>query len=364
MSSTPPPRLRSIDALRGLDMLLIVGGREVLVALAGATGWRTLHALAGQLRHAEWHGFTLWDGVFPLFLFLAGASLPLSFARRAERGATRGELARHACARGLRLVLLGLVVNGLLAFDLAHLRVASVLGRIGLAWTGAALLVLLLGLRAQVVAALALLLGYWALVALVPAPDRVSPSLEPGATIVDWFDRRFLPGRLHREVRDPEGLLGTLPAVVTALTGSWAGRWLAHGRAGAGRRSAVLGTCGLAAVALGWLWSRWLPLNKNLWTSSFTLLTAGGSAVLLALFHWTIDVRGWSAWSFPLVVVGANAITIYVAHAFVDFEALARLVFGVALPARLHEASVPLIALMLEWLGLYALWRRKLLLRI
>jgi len=345
-------------------MLAIVGGREVVVALAGATGWGALRGLAGELQHAEWHGFTLWDGVFPLFLFLAGASLPLSFARRAERGATRGALARHAVARGLRLVLLGLVVNGLFAFDFAHLRVASVLGRIGLAWTGAALVVLFLGLRGQVIAAAALLLGYWALLALVPAPDQPSPSLEPGASIVDWFDRRFLPGRLHRGVRDPEGLLGTLPAVVTALAGSWAGRWLARGPGPAGRRSAALAAAGLAAVALGRLWSGWLPLNKNLWTSSFTLFTAGGSAALLALFHWTIDVRGWSAWSFPLVVVGTNAITIYVAHAFVDFEALARLVFGVALPTRLHEAFVPLIALALEWLGLYALWRRGLLLRI
>lgn len=365
MSGAPePPRLRSIDALRGFDMLWIAGGREALAAIAAATGWSTLTRLERQTHHVDWHGFTLWDGVFPLFLFLAGASLPLSFAKRRAAGATRARLARHALRRGLTLVALGVLYNGLLAFDFATLRYASVLGRIGLAWMVAAWLVLFLSVRAQVVAAAAILVGYWAALTFVPVPGQGAPSLAPGQTLVDWVDRALVPGRLHRGVRDPEGLAGTLPAVVTALAGSWAGRRLARPDLAPAARSAGLAVAGVAALLLGWLWHPWFPVNKNLWTSSFVLVTAGGSALLLAVFHLVVDVRGWRAWSFPLVVVGANSIAIYLAHAFVDFERVADVLFGAATARRLHPALLPSLALAIEWCLLWTLYRRRLFLRV
>lgn len=361
---TPSSRLRSLDALRGFDMLWIVGGAEVLRALAVSPGGWYLEKLAGHTHHAHWHGFKAWDGVFPLFLFLAGASLPFSFAARRRRGASEASLALHAVRRGALLVLLGVIYNGLLALDWEELRYASVLGRIGLAWMLAALVTLRYeSTRALVLWVVGILVGYWALLTLVPVPGQGAASLEPGRTIVDWFDRRFLPGRLHRGVRDPEGLLGTIPAVATALLGVLTGRWLRSYRPPAAK-AGRLALAGLALAALGLLWHPLLPLNKNLWTSSFVLLTGGCSAVMLAGFYWVIDVRGWRAWSFPLVVIGMNAITIYVLRRFVDFDLAGELLFAHATPERLHPAILAGTGLLLEWLLLYGLYRKGVFLKV
>jgi predicted acyltransferase len=285
-------RLRSLDALRGFDMLWIVGGATLVAALAEATGWGWLGWIEGQCEHVEWHGFRFWDLIFPLFLFLAGVSMPFSFAKRRGQGASDGTLARHALRRGLTLVFLGVVYNGLLAFDFATLRYASVLGRIGLGWMFAALIALRCGVRGQVAWIAGLLLGYWAALTLVPVPGQGAPSLEPGRTLADWLDRTLLPGRLHREVRDPEGILSTVPAVATALSGALAGAWLRRADVAGDRRAAGLALAGLGALALGGLWQLAFPLNKNLWTSSFVAWTSGWSLLALAAFYWVIDVRG------------------------------------------------------------------------
>lgn len=358
------PRLRSLDALRGFDMFWIVGGRDLLVGLTAITGWGVLRTAEAQARHVEWNGFTLWDGIFPLFLFLAGVSMPLSFAKRLEQGRSRTQLAGHALRRGLVLVLLGLVYNGLLGERTEPLRCASVLGRIGLAWMFAAWISLFLRTRGQVLVAAGILLGYWALLVLVPVPGQAAPSLEPGKTFTDWFDRNWLPGRLYRGDRDPEGLLGTLPAIVTALAGSWAGMQLVRRDRTPAARSGGLALAGALALGLGWLWHPWFPVNKNLWSSSFVLVTAGGSALLLALFHWLIDVRGWHAWSFPFVVIGTNAITIYMLGSFIDFDGIGALLLGGPVAWRFHPSLLPLVTLALEWVLLYALWRKRLFLRV
>ena len=227
MQAEAPQRLLSIDALRGFDMLWIAGGAALLRALADESGWGWAQGLAAQTRHVEWHGFTFYDLIFPLFLFLAGASMAFSFAARRAAGAGPVELWRHSTRRGLTLVLLGLIYNGLFALRWDELRCASVLGRIGLAWMLAAWIAIALpSARRQLAAAAAILLGYWILLAFVPAPGQGTVSLAPGETVVDWFDRQFLPGRLYHGVRDPEGLLSTLPAVVNALAGLLAGDYL------------------------------------------------------------------------------------------------------------------------------------------
>jgi len=360
----PTERLRSLDALRGFDMLWIAGGAAVLRVLADSPGGPALEWLAGQATHVEWDGFRLWDGIFPLFLFLAGVSMPLSFDARRRRGATRLSLAAHALRRGATLVLLGAVYNGLLGFDWGTLRWASVLGRIGLGWTFAALIVLCWPrTRDQVLWVAGILLGYWALVALVPVPGQGYASLAPGESIVDWFDRRFLPGRLHHGVRDPEGLLSTIPAVATCLAGALAGRWLAGVRPPV-EKAWKLAAAGAGAIALALAWDRVLPLNKNLWSSSFTVLTAGGGLVLLALFYWVIDVRGWARWSFPLRVIGTNAIAAYLLGRFIAFGALGEFLLGRATPGALHPALLAGSGLGLLWLVLYALYRRGIFLRV
>ncbi len=358
-----PGRLQSLDALRGFDMLWIVGGAEVLAALALDPGGRFFGALEGQTHHAAWHGFTGWDLIFPLFLFLAGVSLPFSFAKRRAAGAGTGELVRHALRRGLTLVLLGAVYNGLLAFDYESQRYASVLGRIGLAWMFGALIAIWAGPRAIGAWIAALLLAYWAALAWIPVPGQGAASFEPGATLTDWIDRQLLPGRLHRGVRDPEGILSTVPAVATALAGVLAGYWL-RGAARPGRKALVLALAGVASLGLGVLWDPLFPVNKNLWSSSFVAVTAGASLLLLALFYWVIDVRGWRSWSAPLRVFGANAITIYLLYRFVDFRGVTDLLFEGGSPTRLHPVLLAVAPLVLEWALLRWMYRRRIFLRV
>jgi len=358
-------RLRSLDALRGFDMLWIAGGGAMLQAWADSNDWAWLDAARAQTDHAKWNGFTFWDLIFPLFLFLAGVSLPLSFARRRAEGASDGALARHALRRGLTLVLLGLVYNGLLRFDLATLRCASVLGRIGLAWMFAAWIVLgTRSTRARVGWLAGILVGYWAALTLVPVPGFGAASLEPGTNLVDWFDQRFLPGRLYREVRDPEGLLATIPAIATALCGVLAGEWLQRRDLEPARRTSGLAAAALGCLALGALWALVFPLNKNLWTSSFVLWCAGWSLLLLCVFHLVIDLWKFERGAFVLEVIGANAITIYVLQSFLDFDALAKLLLTGRGALKLHPALVAGGGLALKWTLLYALWRARIFLRV
>ena len=191
-------RLRSLDTLRGFDMVWIVGGREVVLALAAWTGWGWLERASAQLHHVEWHGFTAWDLIFPLFLFLAGVSFPLSLERRRARGDSESSIRNHALRRGLLLVALGVLYNIGPSLKFDDLRYASVLGRIGLAWMFAALIALRWKALGQWVWILGLLLGYWLALTVFGAPDQVAPSLEPGENLTDWVDRAVLPGRLHR----------------------------------------------------------------------------------------------------------------------------------------------------------------------
>jgi len=355
-------RLLSLDALRGFDMFWITGGALLFARLAETTGRQPFVWIAHQTEHVEWHGFRFWDLIFPLFLFLAGVSTPLSFERRLASGATRGELARHTVRRGLTLVALGVVYNGLLRFDWDTLRYASVLGRIGLAWMFAALAALYLRPRGQALLCGGVLLGYWAALSWIPVPGFGAGDLAPGHTLTDWVDRTLLPGRLHREVRDPEGILGTVPAIATALLGMFAGRFVTSERPAARRVAGLLAAGGIA-LAVGWLWGRVFPLNKNLWTSSFVLWTGGLSLVALALTHLVVDVWGARRLAFPFVVIGRNAILIYMLEAFVAFDLVADLVFAKGL-GRMHAGLAPLGGLLLRWLLLYALYRRRWYLRV
>ncbi|MFV2069686.1 MAG: acyltransferase family protein, partial [Pirellulales bacterium] len=301
-SSTAPQRLRSLDALRGFDMFWIVGGKSVIVALGTLTGWTVFQSILDEMHHPEWNGFAFYDLIFPLFLFIAGVAMPYSLTRRVEAGYPKGPLYWRVIRRGVVLVLLGLVYQGLLNFDFANLRYPSVLGRIGLAYMFAALILLNTSWRAQLAWAVGLILGYWAAMVWIPVPGFGAADLAAGHTLADYIDRSLLPGKLYMGVRDPEGLLSTVPAIATALFGALAGYWIRLGRAGGHAKAAAMFAVGLACLAIGWFWNGWFPVNKNLWSSSFVMVTAGWSLMLLSLFYWVIDVVGCHRWAFPLTV--------------------------------------------------------------
>jgi predicted acyltransferase len=365
----PPPadqRLLSMDALRGFDMFWIIGGESIARAAAQLTGWAWLVWLSGQLEHPEWHGFAFYDLIFPLFLFIAGVAMPFSFDKRFERGDSKQQLARHAIQRGLLLVLLGLIYNGLLNFDWANMRYPSVLGRIGLAYLFAALVVLNTRLRGQLLWIVGLLVGYWALLKFVPVPGFGAGDLAPGHTLTDFIDRSLIPGHLYRGDRDPEGLLGTVPAIATALAGAVTGRLLKNERISGYVKTLIMVIAGLVCLGVGHLWNLEFPINKNLWTSSFVLHCAGWSLLLLALFYLVIDVWRLRAWTLFFVVIGSNSILIYLAQQFVDFEHTAHFFFDGAL--RHTGAYQPLLWAMafvfVEWILLFLLYKKQIFLRV
>ena len=297
-------RLLSLDAFRGVT---IAG--MLLVNNPGT--WSAIHP---PLAHAPWHGWTPTDLIFPFFLFIVGVSMTFSFASRAGRGDDRRALMLNAMRRAAVLFALGLVLHGFPNYlDIADLRIPGVLQRIALAYLVASAIVLYLGRNAQVMAAAALLLGYWAVMMLVPVPGGSAGVLEPGLDIGAYIDRAiFGTNHLWSQARtwDPEGLLSTLPAVGTVLLGVFAGAWLRSGR-DAPTKAVGLFLAGNIGLVLGLMWHPLFPINKNLWTSSYVVFTAGMACHFLAVCYWLIDVKGYRRWATPFVIFGVNAIAAF-----------------------------------------------------
>jgi predicted acyltransferase len=359
-------RLVSLDALRGFDMFWIMGGEGIVNAAAALTGWSWLVWLSGQLEHPEWNGFALYDLIFPLFLFIVGVAMPLSFEKRLRRGDSKLSLYQHVVVRGLLLVFLGMIYNGLLRFNWPDTRLPSVLGRIGLAYLFAGLIVLNTSVRGQIVWFVGVLVGYWAALKFIPVPGYGAGDLSPGHTLTDYVDRLLIPGHLYKGDRDPEGLLATIPAIGTALAGAITGQFLKNPRCSGHKKTLVMIAVGLACLGLASLWNLEFPINKNLWSSSFVLRCAGCSLLLLSLFYLVIDVWRFRWWTLPLVVIGSNSILIYMAPKVIDFDYATKFLFGGAL--RHTDAYQPLLfaiaIVAVKWLLLYLLYRKRIFLRV
>jgi predicted acyltransferase len=365
----PVRRLLSLDALRGFDMFWIIGGEEIFHVLARTTGWAWAVFMADQFTHVEWNGFRLYDCIFPLFLFLAGVSTPYSLGSRLDRGDDRGNMVRKIITRGCVLVLLGILYNnGLFMKPFAEMRFPSVLARIGLAGMFAQLIYVYVRTeRARYGVFAGILLGYWALLMLVPVPGFGAGILTMEGSLVGYVDRLLMPGQLYKIVHDPEGLLSTLPAIATGLLGVFAGTLLRRNDLGDGHKLQRLVLAGVACIALGWLWNIIFPVNKNLWTSSFVLVAGGWSLLALSLFYWIIDIKNWRRWAFFFVVIGMNSILIYLAGAVIDFEHAATYLFGGLLrfvnePVRAMGAIIGFLAV--KWVFLYFLYKKKVFLRV
>lgn len=334
------PRLQSLDALRGFDMFWIMSGEGLVHALAKTTGWTPVVWLSNQLHHTGWNGITFYDMIFPLFLFIAGVSMPYSFGKQLAvhqvkdawqlPGAVKRKVYGSIIRRTLILLVLGMVVNGLLKFDgWEQTRFASVLGRIGLAWCLAAFIYLNTGFKGQLYWFAGLLLGYWAVMMWVPVPGYGAGVLTMEGSLESYIDRLLLPGKLHDGVHDPEGILSTFPAVATALLGVFTGRLLQEARYTPARKVLLMLGAGVILILLGSIWNLIFPINKRLWTSSFVLYVGGFSLLFLAVFYGIIDVAGYRKWAMPLIWIGTNSITIYLAaEGLINFHHTARYLFG------------------------------------
>jgi predicted acyltransferase len=295
---TPATRLISLDVFRGLTM-------AAMVIVNNPGDWGTVY---GPLLHAEWHGWTPTDLIFPFFLFIVGVSITLS-----RKSATWSSILRRAAI----ILALGLFLAGYPRFDVSRWRIPGVLQRIAMCYLAAAALYhLTSGDRrrqglALAGAAAAIALAYWGVMAWIPAPGGVAGDLSASGNFGAWIDRTLLGGHLWRPTWDPEGLLSTLPAIATTLLGVVAGLWIGSAETPQ-RKAAGLCAAGVVGLVVGQLWHYAFPINKNLWTSSYVVFTAGGAALLLAICYWAIDVKGWRGWTRPFVILGTNAITLFV----------------------------------------------------
>jgi predicted acyltransferase len=275
------------------------------------------------LLHAEWHGWTATDTIFPFFLFIVGVSMAISFVRRRSQGATRRELLRHAVTRGLIIFGIGLALNLLsyFLFHREHLRIPGVLQRIGVVYLLASVIFLLLPRRGVVATAVVLLLGYWALMMLVPVPGYGAGRLDVEGNLAAYVDRAVLGAHTWKPGWDPEGPFSTIPAVATTLLGTLAGEWLVSPRVKHKITGLLVG--GLFALAVGALWGRVFPINKSLWTSSYSLFMSGLAAISIALCLWIVDVRDWKGWARPFEWLGRNPIAAFVVSTLVTILMLA-----------------------------------------
>jgi len=341
MSKNTNGRLVSLDALRGFVMFWIMSGEHIVHALAKAAPIPVFIWMSSQLHHAEWNGITFYDMIFPVFLFVAGISMPYSFEKKLEAAAVKTprelpsaekqkiylSMLRRTCI----LIVLGFVVNGLLRFDgFENTRFASVLGRIGLAWFFAGIIYLNFDLKKQVFWFIGILIGYYAAMKWIPVPDFGVGVLTKEGSLEGYIDRMLLPGRLHSKVYDPEGLLSTIPAVATALLGVFLGTFLrAKSFLSIRMKLLLMALAAIILIVIGLFWNYNFPINKHLWTSSFVCFVGGFSILFFIFFYVIIDLFGFYKWTFPLILIGSNSILIYIAaEGLIDFKHTADYVFG------------------------------------
>ena len=379
-----PERLMSLDALRGADMLFIMGFSGVVVEICAFLGFGKDCWLAAQMSHVPWHGLHHHDTIFPLFLFLAGVSWPFSFSRQKEKGYTAARMLRKIFRRALVLSLVGLMWSGLFSFNVARYRWDSVLAHIGWCWAAAAVLHMFVrSWKTRLAVVAFLLVAHWLVLGLFTAPDASALMYSADAAIsgkvasyadygtdgfsfignlAGWIDRRFMPGRLHEGIFDPDGLFAKLTGTAMAMLGVFAGEVLIRKDISGKRSVLVLFLFAVLSLVLCLAWMPWCPVNKKLWTSTFVLGVGAYSFMMLAVFHWLIDVKGWRKWSFAFRVIGMNAIAIYVLRRVVSLRNISEFFLsGVASwgGEHWHALVIAVGEVAVGWLILLFLYRKK-----
>lgn len=321
-STLPSSRLDSLDLLRGLDMLLIIGVDALIIVLAqhfSHTEW--LSFIAKQLGHSHWQGATAYDFIFPVFVFISGVSMSFSLRRFAY---TPGLGIAKVWKRAAILVLLGMLINGTLSWD-ANMRVVSVLGLIGLSCAIAGSAALLLKKPLPI--------GLFAIVILstIAILQFSLGDFSATGSINSFIDHSLLPGKLHGGTYDPEGILCIISASVLCLGGYLIGILLQHSLYSSTKKILIILAIGIITLLAGWGLGDIYPIIKKLWTGSFVLLTMGISSLLLVLFYFITDVCGLHRWGLPLRIVGVNALAAYLMYNLLNLQSLnLRIISGFA----------------------------------
>jgi predicted acyltransferase len=415
----------SVDALRGFDMFWIIGADSLVYALHRMSQTEPTRRLADQLEHADWEGFHFYDLIFPLFVFIVGVSLVFSLTKTIEK-AGRGEALKRVFRRGILLFVIGILYSGGVTSPWPDIRLLGVLNRIALAYFFTGLLFCFFKPRALVAISVAILAAYWALMTFVPIRDvqltkgnlaqlaekagdskaaalfreernpsavknspawaaaekmfyattnRTTGQFGQGFNLANHIDFMYLPARKYDTFFDPEGILSTLPAIVTCLLGVFAG-FLLRDQSIAGKQKVLwLISFGVAAAVLGWLWNAQFPVIKKIWTSSYVLVAGGYSAILLGVFYLIVDVWQVRTWCQPFVWMGMNSITVYIASNVLGGGGFRRLAARFAggdvkdfLDAHIARGSgdmlISIVGLLLAFWFVHFLYKRKIFLRL
>lgn len=392
-------RFMSVDALRGFDMFWITGAASLFLALEKMFPNDFMHAVVNQLRHAPWEGFHFEDFIFPLFVFVMGASAVFSLTKLIrEEG--RAAALKRVFRRFVVMFILALIYSGGFSTKWPDIRLMGVLNRIALCYFFGSLVFIYHKPRMIAAITVALLLGYWALLAWVPFPDvRVPPgttqvinkdtyptkdklnmasttmihgSYIQGVNLANYIDQKYLPGKGYDGTYDPEGILSTMGAVCTCLLGIFAGLLLKNGEIRPNRKVIYLLSLGVAGVLVGFLWGTQFPVIKKIWTSSYVLVAGGYSAIALGIFYWVVDILQFRKWCQPFVWMGMNSITIYFLVGFVvSFKAIAARLVGGDIQNFLNnkwdglgDFGIASVAIVLTFWLLHFLYRRKIFLRL
>ncbi len=360
-------RLLSLDVFRGMTIASMI-----LVNDAG--DWSHIY---WPLEHAEWNGWTPTDLIFPFFLFIVGVSMVMSNESRRARGETTSKLLLHAFKRFAIIFGLGLFLAGYPSFNLGVIRIPGVLQRIAVVYLITSIIILYAGRAARWVIAACLLVGYFLLMKFVPVPDYGAGVLTPDGNLAAYLDRLTMYNHLYVKYRyDPEGILSTMPSIVTCLLGVFTGEWIR----GKQPRQIVHGLLVGAAIglSLGKLWSFWFPINKNLWTSSYVLFAGGFAMAVFAACMYLVDVRGWKKWAQPFVWFGVNPLAIYflasliakmISRHHINGVTVNRLIWNgmfahLFASPYMNSLAFAISYTLLFWLVAYVLYRRKIFIRV
>lgn len=365
---TPTKRLYSLDALRGFDMLWIMGLGELILKFAKTKHTAFWNTVTYHFDHPYWNGFAFWDLIFPLFMFLAGVSSVYSIDNGLEKGKTKSQLLFKVVKRGVILILLGIYYNnGLELRPISDIRFPSVLGKIGATYVFANIIYLYAGKKMQWAWFWFFLIGYWLLLKFTSAPGYPSGDLSEPGNFMSYIDRSVLPGKLSRGIHDTVGLVCTIPGISTVLLGIFAGRFLKNNPIYPELKARWLLIAGFISLGLGVIWNLDFPFNKNLWSSSFVLFAGGLSLILLSLFYFIIDVRGYKKWTIFFRVIGMNSILIYISFRFIDWNYVTEGFFiwlGQLAGKPTGEYLMDILNIALQWLFLYFLYKKNFFLHV
>lgn len=369
VGTLPIRRLYSLDALRGFDMIWIMGlgyGLKGFAKTQESPFWSLIYK---EFHHSDWFGLVFWDMIFPLFIFIAGVATPFSLGKRLSQGTPKFSLLVKAFRRALLLYILGFVFenNGLQIWNLREARFTGDLAKIGFSYFFGVAIFLFAGKRWHFIWLIAILTGYWMLLKFTAAPGFPPGDLSQHGNFISYLERTFMPGKLSRGGYDMSGFFNNVNAIPNMIGGVLTGTLLRVPKYSPMQKTAYMLIAGIALAFVGWIWSFDTPFSESLWTSSFALATIGWSLILMATFYFLIDVKGYQKWAFCLKVIGMNPILIYVSPFFIDWDFTTKAFMGWAIGLSRHE-WLELVywgsQVAIKWLFLYFLYRQKVFLRV